>query len=191
MHSPVFRGWSVLALPILLVIGVAFAQESKTTPPTTVPNTKKPLKIVPIVTLKPGETKKLLLSTHCTVGATRGGGFQINEMRGGIPKEGQTTGSEGATYSRDGIVISVPGWEAAEKFASSAAYASLKKAGIAVFEVSVSASKEAPSGLLEFHLSDATCSGHCDTDFRVLVESEVQFQTGLEVGESVFRSMKQ
>jgi hypothetical protein len=33
----------------------------------------------------------------------------------------------------------------------------------------VTASKDAKPGLIELHLNDATCSGHCSTDFRVLV----------------------
>ena len=160
-----------LVLPILLTLGVVLTQDSTSTPTAKDPQTKKALKIVPIVSLKPGETTKLLLSTQCTVGATRGGGFGITEMRDGAPKEGQTKGYEGASYSRDGVMIKVPDWAAAEKFAASPPYTSLRKSGIAVFEVTISASKEAKPGLLEMHLVDATCSGHCDTDFRVLVTS--------------------
>ena len=160
-----------LVLSILLTLGVVFAQDSTPTPTAKDPQTKKPLKIVPIVSLRPGETEILLLSTHCTVGVTRGGGFGITEMRNGAPKEGQTTGDKGASYSRDGVMIKVPDWDAAEKFAASPPYTSLRESGIAVFEVTISASKEAKPGLLEMHLVDATCSGHCDTDFRVLVTS--------------------
>ncbi len=172
MNARVFPRRFLVVLPIVLPLGVALAQDSKSTPSTTDPQSKKPLKIVPIVSLKPGETKKLLLSTQCTVGATRAGGFGITEMRSSAPKEDQTDGSAGASYSRDGVVIRVPGWDAAEKFAASPPYASLKESGIDVFEVTISASNEAKLGLLELHLVDATCSGHCETDFRVLVISK-------------------
>jgi len=160
-----------LVLPILLTLGVALAQDSNSTPTAKDAGHKKSLKIVPIVTLKPGDTKKLLLSTHCTVGATRGGGFGITEMRDGVPSKGQTVGHEGASYRRGGVMIKVPGWDAAERFAASPPYSSLQKSGIAVFEVTISASNQAKPGLLDMHLVDATCSGHCDTDFRVLVTS--------------------
>lgn len=161
----------LVVLQMFLTLGVVLAHDPASAPTDIDPHTKKPLKIVPLVSLKPGETKNLLLSTHCTVGSTRGGGFEFTEMRDGARKDGQTKGYEGASYSRDGVVIKVPGWEAAEKFASSPPYASLRESGIAVFEITVSASSEAKQGLLELHLLDATCSGDCNTDFRVLVTS--------------------
>ena len=169
-----FRRLVLFGLPILMVLGVAIAQNSTSKSKSADQQSKKSLKIVPIVSLKPGETKKLLLSTHCTVGPTRGGGFSIMEMREGAAVEGQTKGHEedGASYSRDGVTIRAPGEKQALQFAASPAFASLKKAGIAAFEITISASNQAKPELLEFHLVDATCSGHCTTDFRVLVLSQ-------------------
>ena len=37
-------------------------------------------RIVPVVMLKPGETKELVLSTKCTVGLTRSGGLSVREI---------------------------------------------------------------------------------------------------------------
>ncbi len=169
MKSTVLTLLSLLLVPPLIVLGVSMAQEPNPTPAPADAKPAKPLKIVPIVALKPGETKKLLLSTHCTVGATRAGGFSLAEMRNGEPLEGQTEGYEGASYTRDGVLIRIPDWDAAEKFANSPPYESLRKAGIAVFEVTVSVSNNSTPALLEMHLVDATCSGYCTTDFRVLV----------------------
>ncbi len=61
----------------------------------------KPLKIVPIVVLKPGETTKLLLSTHCKVGGTRGGGFEFAAMKDGKAQKGPTTGHAGRVLQRE------------------------------------------------------------------------------------------
>lgn len=124
------------------------------------------LVIVPLIILKPGETKELTLSTWCTVGGTRGGGFGLTEMRDGKP-----TGSEHdvKSYSRDGVNISVPDFKQGTEFASSPEFAPLRKLDIDAFKVTVSASPDAEPGFLEMHLVDSTCSGHCKTDFRVLV----------------------
>ncbi len=65
--------------------------------------------------------------------------------------------------------MTIPGWNAAEEFASSTRFKALKDEGIQVFEVTVTASKDAKPGLMNMHLLDATCSGHCNTDFRVFV----------------------
>lgn len=121
-------------------------------------------KIVPLVTLKPGETKELLLSTWCTVGVTRGGGFDLAEMRDGKP-----VGNGTKTYREGGVTISVPDFDEGEKFASSPEYALLKERDVDAFKVTVTASASAKPGLMEMHLVDATCAGHCKTDFRVLV----------------------
>lgn len=160
-----------IVVPVLMTLRVATSQESAKPSTATVAAGKKSLKIIPIVTLKPGETAKLLLTTHCTVGSTRGGGFQLAEMRDGKASEGQTEGHEGASYERDGVELKIPGWTAAETFAASPKFAELQKQGVRAFEVTVSASKTAHPGLMNMHLVDATCNGHCDTDFRVLVLS--------------------
>lgn len=124
------------------------------------------LVIVPLVVMQPGETRELLLSTSCTVGATRGGGFGLTEMRNGKPAGG---GHQVKTYTQRGVTITVPSFEEGLAFAGSAKFASLKERNINPFKVTITASAESSPGLVEMHLVDATCSGHCKTDIRVLV----------------------
>ena len=124
------------------------------------------LAIVPLVIVKPGESKELTLSTWCIVGATRGGGFGLTEMRAGKPVG---TGNDTKSYARDGVTINVPSFQEGMEFASAPHFAALKKVDLDAFTVSVTASKEAKPGLMEMHLVDRTCAGHCKTDFRVLV----------------------
>lgn len=162
-----FWGFAV-AIPLLALLPFSLARESQGTSTKDDSSTKR---IVPVVALKPGESTKLLLSTHCTVGATRGLGFVLSEMFEGKSNMGPTSGNQGATYLRDGIEIAIPGWEAAEKFASSPTYRALREQGIQVFEVTVSASTDAKPGLVNMHVGDSTCNGACYTDFRVLVVS--------------------
>lgn len=154
----------LLMLLSISLYAISNAQESDSTSSDQNSSETQKLKIVPLVVVKAGETKELLLSTWCTVGVTRGGGFNLTEMRDGKPK-----GNGGKTYSARGVTISVPDFEEGERFASSSEYSLLKKHNIDAFKVSITASETAQSGLLEMHLIDATCSGYCNTDFRVLV----------------------
>lgn len=125
--------------------------------------------ILPLVVIQPGETQKLTLTTYCTVGATRGGGFSLAEMRNGVAENGESTGSQGTLYRRDGIEISIPKWQEAIDFTAQPHFAAVKAENLSVFEVTVSASKEAKPGLMNMHLADSTCNGDCHTTFRVLV----------------------
>lgn len=127
------------------------------------------LVIVPLVTLKPGETKELLFSMPCTVGLTRGGGFSLAEMSNGKPNFEKSTLEGNRSFNKQGVTISVASFEQGIKFADSAKFSALKKLNIDAFTVTVTASRDAQPGILEMHLVDATCSGHCKTDFRVLV----------------------
>lgn len=159
-------------LPLLLIVAavsvfaISNAQESSSTPPETPSADAKNLKIVPLVVLKPGETKELLMSTWCTVGITRSGGFGLTEMRDGKPSGG---GYGTKRYEQAGVTISVPEFKEAETFAASGEFAALQKLNLEAFKITVKASQDAKPGLLEMHLVDATCSGFCRTDFRVLV----------------------
>lgn len=127
------------------------------------------LAIVPLVTLKPGETKELLFSMPCTVGITRGGGFSLAEMRDGKPNFEKSTLQGNRKFNKQGVTISVASFEQGIKFADSADFSALKKLNIDAFTVTVAAARDAQPGILEMHLLDATCSGYCKTDFRVLV----------------------
>ena len=135
-------------------------------------------KIVPIAVLRAGETTELLLSTWCTVGVTRGGGLGVGEMldgkvqytKDGVRVEKAHLGwGAGKSYSRDGLHVEVPDFTAATQEAALPAYAPLKAKGVSLFRVKVTADKDARPGVFEMHLFDATCNGHCSTDFRVLV----------------------
>lgn len=162
--------------PFLLCIcaTVAFfatskAQESNSTATDHESSRNSRLVIVPLVTLKPGETKELLFSMPCTVGHTRGGGFSLAEMRNGKPDFEKSVLDGNRSFNKQGVTVSVASVEQGEKFANSARFSALKKLNIDAFTVTVAASRDAQPGLLEMHLVDATCSGDCRTDFRVLV----------------------
>ena len=43
-----------------------------------------------------------------------------------------------------------------------------------VFEVTVTADADAEPVAIDLHLLDATCSGHCTTDFTVVVAAPVE-----------------
>src|SRR5262249_51220918 len=118
-------------------------------------------RIVPVVMLKPGETKELLLSTWCTVGLTRGAGLLVRETA--------ETAEGGKIWKRGGVTVEVPGFVEATRAAAAPVYSPLKKKGLDAFTVKVTAAKDAQPGLYDLHIADVTCSGTCDTDFRVLV----------------------
>jgi|JI9StandDraft_2_1071091.scaffolds.fasta_scaffold05254_3 hypothetical protein len=125
--------------------------------------------ILPIVVIKPGETQILTLTTFCTVGGTRGGGFSLSEMIDGKPKSGEAKGGSSSLYRRDGIDISIPGWTAAVEFSNLPKFALLKEQNLQAFEVTVKASADAKPGLMNMHIADSTCNGDCHTNFRILV----------------------
>jgi hypothetical protein len=148
---------------------ISKAQESNSTATDHKSSDNSRLVIVPLVTLKPGETKELLFSTPCTVGFTRGGGFSLAEMRNGKPNFEKSTLQGNRSFNKQGVTVSVASFEQGIKFANSAEFSALKKLNIDAFTVTVAASRDAQPGILEMHLVDATCSGNCKTDFRVLV----------------------
>jgi len=157
---------------VVLVVGgfkaVNHSAAHQPTEPTPVELPK--LKIVPLVVLKAGETKELLLSTRCTVGITRSEGLQVGEMLDGqftVDDSDQET--NGRVWQRHGLSAEVPDFKKATLFAALPEYEPLKKNGIDAFVVVVAAAKDAQAGLHELHIADATCSGTCVTDFRVLV----------------------
>ena len=159
----------LLTLPTVSFFAISNAQEANSTTTNENASAKAQLVIVPLVTLKPGETKELLLSTWCTVGPTRGGGFSVAEMRNGRPIFENSTLKGNGLFSKRGVTITVPDFDAGTKFAGSAEFAPLKKRSIDAFKVTIAASRDAQPGILEMHLVDATCAGYCKTDFRVLV----------------------
>jgi hypothetical protein len=127
-------------------------------------------KIVPVVLVKPGETKELLMSTWCHLGITRGGGLSVKMMKGGsFDGEADNNDRFSKVWKLAGITVEVPDFGEAEKAAALPVYAPLKEKGINAFVVKVTAAEDAKPGLLNLHLADSTCSGNCASDFRVLV----------------------
>lgn len=158
-------------LPAVLGLGMAFGSHWVASIRSAPPKANATKEIIPILVLKPGETKQFLLSTHCTVGVTRSGGFAIAEMQDGKAIEGTKDGfGAAARYERNGVKLSIPGIVEAEAFASSKPFDTLGQRGIQAF--TVTASSHAEPGLMDIHLVDRTCSGHCKTDLRVLVTAE-------------------
>jgi hypothetical protein len=84
-------------------------------------------------------------------------------MKGGVAQEEQTV------WKQDGVTVEVPNFSEAVAAAGAASYAPLKNAGLWAFVVKVSAADEARPGVINLHIADETCSGTCDTDFRVLI----------------------
>jgi hypothetical protein len=112
-------------------------------------------RIVPVLTLRPGETKEVELSSSCAR-ITRGRGLLLREMGAGLEKANKT-------WSKDGVSASfVEGAAAAQP-------AALEKKGLKSFAVRVAAAKECKPCLIELHVADETCSGICSTDLRVVI----------------------
>lgn len=154
-----------LVLTFSAVTLVALCQAQEGTATTDKSSELDRLDIIPLVVLRRGETKEVLFSTRCTVGVTRGGGFTFAEMRDGEPD----TLKGNRVFRKQGVTISAPDFDEGVAFAGSADFAPLTTLDINAFRITVTASSEAQPGILEMHLVDATCSGHCKADFRVLV----------------------
>lgn len=153
---------AVAAVIVLVGFDRAGGQQSKVESPETEPARER---IVPVVLLKPGERKDLLLSTKCTVGATRSGGFDVREIEG----DAAHAALSAKVWKQNGVMVEVPDFETGLKQSALPQYELLKKAGVNVFSVSVAASEDAQPGAYNLHLADFTCNGTCATDFRVLV----------------------
>jgi hypothetical protein len=76
---------------------------------------------------------------------------------------------ERTVWKKDGVTVSVPNMNEATQAAAAPAYKPLSDKGLSTFIVTVKAAKDAKPRLIDMHLADETCSGTCDTDFRVLV----------------------
>lgn len=157
----------VAAVVAFLALGQSGAQQPK---PEQAEAQEPNPRIIPVVMLKPGEQKELLLSTWCRLGPTRGGGLTVGLMQDGTfrpQKDGD--GKRGKVWKGDGLTLEVPDFGEAEKVAGQPVYEPLKKRGLNAFVVKVAAAKDAKPGLFDVHVADTTCSGSCATDFRVLI----------------------
>ncbi|MBX9578752.1 MAG: hypothetical protein K2X87_00445 [Gemmataceae bacterium] len=140
------------------VVAAAVLSRSAADPPKEEP----PRRIVPVVVLKPGETKELTLCAPCAL-MTRGGGLRVSGM--GDAGEGK----ERTTWTKGGLTVSVPVMLEASAASRAPAYKPLADKGLSPFVVTVRAAADVKPGLTDLHVADETCSGTCETDFRVLV----------------------
>jgi hypothetical protein len=145
---------TVCVVALIAGIGFSGAQPPKTEP-------EKDSRILPVIVLKSGETKELVMSVYCHLGITRGGGLSVKLM-GDAAKSTKI-------WKRDGVNVEVPDFDEAVKGTNAAIYAPLKEKNLNAFTVKVTTTSDAKPGLLNFHLADETCSGSCASDFRVLV----------------------
>ncbi|HKB02810.1 MAG TPA: hypothetical protein VKD90_11355 [Gemmataceae bacterium] len=112
-------------------------------------------RIVPVVAVKPGESKEMLLSTSCAL-ATRGAGLHVRD-----PKASARPDRDKA-WTRDGVTVT---FDTTPDNSPMTAVAG----GVHLFLVKVTAAADAKPGRIDLHVADSTCSGTCLTDFRVLV----------------------
>ncbi len=115
-------------------------------------------KIVPVVMLKPGETKELLLSSSCAR-ITRGQGLLLAGMGDHQPGRWQW---QDRKWTKDGVTASFVDVADPELEV-------FKKKGLKMFTVRITASKDAKPAFSELHVTDNTCAGNCDVDFRLVV----------------------
>jgi len=172
---------AMLVVTALTILGGAFAlfdapAEEPATTSQTAAGQKDNRRIIPLVVVAPGETRRVPFTVECHVGMTRGGGLAVAEMVDGerpflgLPRE------EDKTFHRSGVTVTVPDMSEAEtsdKKARAGALVALADVR-AVFEVTVTADADAEPVAIDLHLLDATCSGHCHADFTVVVSAPVE-----------------
>jgi hypothetical protein len=150
------KSWLVVVATGCVVAGALRNSEGQQ------PKTETTKKIVPVIALKPGETKELLMCAPCTL-FTRGGGLIIQAMGESAEKQERTV------WKKEGVTVQVPAMGDAFTASNAPVYKPLSDKGLSTFVVTVTAAKDAKPRLIEMHLADQTCSGTCETDFRVLV----------------------
>ncbi len=166
----------VAFLALTAVIALARATADEPTKPVPRAEKDKPKRIIPLVVVAPGETKTVLFSVECTVGMTRGGGLAVAEMVDGKPPSIGLPGADDKLFRRAGVSVSVPDMSEApalDKRLRTGALAALAKVR-PVFPVTVTADADAEPVAIDLHLLDATCSGHCHTDFTVVVAAATE-----------------
>jgi hypothetical protein len=114
--------------------------------------------IVPLIVIKPGETRELLLTSACAR-ITRGSGPAVHQLGHFEYNAAQvcTVGEVSATF---------------EHPAEENDYPALVEAGVKSCKLTVSASESAEPGIIDLHLTDLTCGGTCYIDVRVLVVAQ-------------------
>ena len=163
-------------LALTAVIALARATADEPTDPVPLAKTDNRTRIIPLVVVAPGETKTVLFSVECTVGVTRGGGLAVAEMVDGKSPILGFPRDEDKRFRRAGVTVTVPDMDEAPKLDArmrSGALAALAKIR-PVFPVTVTADADAEPVAIDLHLLDATCSGHCHTDFTVVVAAATE-----------------
>lgn len=160
----------LIAFPTLAVLlGLVAAMAGE--PAAKKPAPPRPTRILPLVVVSPGETKTVLFSVECSVDVTRGGGLAVAEMVDGKRPAIGLPRADDKVFSRAGVTVTVPDMSEAPKLdkrmrsGALAALATVRP----VFPVTVTADADAAPVAIDLHLLDATCSGHCTTDFTVVV----------------------
>jgi hypothetical protein len=146
----------------LCLVAAALLQRSQGQEQKPVATAEVPKRIVPVIAVKPGETKEQLMCCACTF-LTRGGGLRVAAMD--APNES----NERTIWKGEGVTVEVPRMGEATAAARAPAYQPLLDKGLNAFAITVTAAKDARPRLIEIHLADLTCSGTCETDLRVLV----------------------
>ena len=155
--------------PLAVLLGLVAAMADE--PAAKKPAPPRPTRIMPLVVVSPGETKTVLFSVECTVGITRGGGLAVAEMVDGKRPAIGLPRDDDKVFRRAGVTVTVPDMSEAPKLDQrmrSGALAALAQVR-PVFPVTVTADADAEPVAIDLHLLDATCSGHCTTDFTVVV----------------------
>ncbi len=114
--TPVYMVGLVIAGAILFAgINRTTGQQPKAQTAPTEKEKAAKLKIVPVLVITTGEERELTLSTVCTVGITRGGGFNLMEIDEGTEKG---FGAHTKVWQRDGLTIEAPDFQTGEKQAA-------------------------------------------------------------------------
>lgn len=158
-----------IVLPIVSIVALVRARADE--PVAKKPAQPRTTRIMPLVVVAPGESTTAYFSVECTVGITRGGGLAVAEMVDGKRPAIGTPSDDDKVFSRAGVTVTVPDMSEApklDKLMRSGALAALSRVR-PVFPVTVTAAADAKPVAIDLHLLDATCSGHCTTDFTVIV----------------------
>lgn len=164
-----------LGVAALTVLAIATADEPATEAKKPAKGVHaKPTRIIPLIVVAPGETKTVLFACECPVGVTRGGGLTLKPMgNGDMPAPVGTTTANGDTFHHAGVTVSIPDDAEADRFdrkLRSGVLIALAKVR-PVVPVTVTAKPGTKPVAIDLHLVDATCAGHCHTDFTVVVEA--------------------
>src|SRR5262245_16789349 len=102
----------VVAAVVILAYGLSHLDAVESVGPV-VAGVDKTERIIPVLALKAGESKELLLSTWCSLNATRGVGLTLREMK----NDHADNMKDEKAWQRDGISVTVPDFKEGSKTA--------------------------------------------------------------------------